>query len=55
MLYKILVKLSIKKIGKKKNTNKGAVISGPRVKAVPFGKDAKGIEFPSGESIDLGQ
>ena len=39
----------------RQKSHKGAVISGPRVKGVPFGNDAKGIEFPSGESIDLGQ
>ena len=35
-------------------SHKGAVISGPRVNCIPFGSDAKGIEFPSGESMDLG-
>lgn len=31
------------------------MISGPRTSGVPFGKDAKGIEVPSGDKAAFGQ
>jgi hypothetical protein len=40
---------------KKKKTYYGFVISGPRIKGVPFGKEAKGMEVPSGDNAALGQ
>jgi len=39
----------------KKKTHYGFVISGPSIKGVPFGKEAKGMEVPSGDNAALGQ